>query len=176
LHAKLTEISSLPYMTTRIMLINTKRLGRYHYPTNNNNNDNSTSPSYFNELASLYKDNSRRSLHDWDKPLFGSKRTSLQKVLANANKTLEKSTKFINKIKSRQLAYANRAKSIPENATIRKEYIKCGKEICEQKHGPYYYAYWKDPESKKLKKKYIGDHMPKDKELDNDYCNDNNTL
>jgi hypothetical protein len=27
-------------------------------------------------------------------------------------------------------------------------------------HGPYYYAYWKDPESKKLKKKYIGDHMP----------------
>jgi hypothetical protein len=31
----------------------------------------------------------------------------------------------------------------------------------------YYYAYWKDPESKKLKKKYIGDHMPKDKEYSN---------
>jgi predicted transcriptional regulator len=43
-------------------------------------------------------------------------------------------------------------------------------------HGPYYYAYWKDPESKKLKKKYIGDHMPKDKELSNDYRNDNNML
>jgi hypothetical protein len=28
------------------------------------------------------------------------------------------------------------------------------------KHGPYYYAYWKDPETKKLKKKYIGTHMP----------------
>jgi hypothetical protein len=28
----------------------------------------------------------------------------------------------------------------------------CGKEMCEPKHGPYYYAYWKDPESKKLKK------------------------
>jgi hypothetical protein len=54
-----------------------------------------------------------------------------------------------------------RAKSIPENATIRKEYIKCGKEMCELKHGPYYYAYWKDPESKKLKKKYIGDPIPK---------------
>jgi hypothetical protein len=53
----------------------------------------------------------------------------LQKILVNANKAIEKSTKFINKIKSKQLAYANRAKSIPENATIRKEYIKCGKEM-----------------------------------------------
>ncbi|MGA8914312.1 MAG: hypothetical protein WB443_15820, partial [Nitrososphaeraceae archaeon] len=65
------------------------------------------------------------------------KLTSLQKVLENANKAIGKSTKFINKIKSRQIAYAKRAKSRPENATIRKEYIKCGKEICEQKHGPY---------------------------------------
>ena len=157
------------------MLMNTKRLGRYHHFTNNNNNENSTSPSYFNELASLYKDNSRRSLLDWDKPLFGNKHTSLQ-ILANANKAIEKSTKFINKIKTRQLACANRAKSIPENATIRKEYVNCGKDICQQKHGPYYYAYWKDPESKKLKKKYIGDHMPKNKELGNGCSNDNNTL
>ena len=72
-----------------------------------------------------------------NKTLFGHKLTSLQKVLENANKAIGKSTKFINKIKSRQIAYAKRAKSIPENATIRKEYIKCGKEICEQKHGPY---------------------------------------
>jgi hypothetical protein len=106
--------------------------------------DNSSSPSYFNEISSFHKQNRMRSLLDWDKPLFGHKHTSLQKVLANANKTIEKSTKFINKIKSRQLACANKAKSIPENATIRKEYVKCGKEICEQKHGPYYYAYWKD--------------------------------
>ena len=82
------------------------------------------------------------------------------KVLEDANKTLEKSTKFINKIKSRELSCSIRAKSIPENATTRKEYIKCGKELCEEKHGPYYYAYWKDPEVKKLKKRYIGTHMP----------------
>ncbi len=99
----------------------------------------------------------------------------MQKVLENANKTIEKSNKFINKMKSKQLACANRVKSIPENATIRKEYIKCGKEMCEQKHGPYYYAYWKDPESKKLKKKYIGDHMPNNEELNND-CNNNNQI
>jgi hypothetical protein len=79
------------------------------------------------------------------------------------------------KVKSRQLACVNRAKSIPENATIRKEYINCGKEICEHKHGPYYYAYWKDPESKKLKKKYIGDHIPKNKQLNYD-CNNNQIL
>lgn len=147
-------------------LTNTKRLGRYHYlSTNNNNfennNDSSSSQSSFNQITSFYKDNSRRSLLDLDKSLFAEKHTPLQKVLANAKKTIERSTKFINKIRSRRLACANRAKSIPENATIRKEYIKCGKQICEQKHGTYYYAYWKDPESKKLKKKYIGDHMPK---------------
>ena len=96
------------------------------------------------------KDNSRKPLVDWNKPLFGNKSTSLQQILENAHKTAEKAAKFLNKIKSRQLACVNRAKSVPENATIRKEYIKCGKEMCEQKHGPYYYAYWKDPESKKL--------------------------
>jgi hypothetical protein len=43
--------------------------------------------------------------------------------------------------------------------------------MCQYKHGPYYYAYWKDPESKKLKKKYIGDHMPKKEGLDNNSNN-----
>ena len=69
-----------------------------------------------------------------DSTLLGTNRTSFQKALSNASKVIEKSTKFINKIKSRQVAYVNTTKSIPENATIRKEYIKCGKEICEQKH------------------------------------------
>jgi hypothetical protein len=144
-------------------LANTKRLGRYHHPTNNDN-DRFTS-SYFNELASLYKDINQKPLLDWDKPLFGHKRTSLQKVLGNANKTTERATKFLNKIKSRQLSCTMRAKSIPKNVTIRKEYIKCGKEMCELKRGPYYYAYWKDSESKKLKKKYIGDHIPRNEDL-----------
>jgi hypothetical protein len=158
-------------------LTNTKRLGRYHNIASNinSNNDKSNSQSHFSELASLHKDDSRVTSIDFSKPLFGNKYTSFQKLLANANKTTERATKFLNKIKSRQLACVNRAKSVPENATIRKEYIKCGKEMCELKHGPYYYAYWKDAESKKLKKKYIGDHMPKNKELGDDYSNDNNT-
>jgi hypothetical protein len=43
------------------------------------------------------------------------------------------------------------------------EYIKCRKEICEESHGPYYYAYWKYTDAsnnKKLKKKYIGTYLP----------------
>ena len=95
--------------------------------------------------------------------MFSRRKRSLEAVLAHAKKRIEESQKFLNKIKLREMVCVNRSKAIPKNATIRKEYIKCGKEMCEQKHGPYYYAYWKDPESKKLKKKYIGDHMPKDK-------------
>jgi len=151
-----------------------KRLGRYHNVTSKNSNDDkSSSQSHFSELASLYRDNSKKQSFDWSKPLFGNKHTSLQRVLANANKTIEKSTKFLIKMKSRQLACTNRAKTIPENATIRKEYIKCGKHICQQEHGPYYYAYCKNPESKKLKKKYIGFHIPKN-QLNNNYNNNNN--
>jgi hypothetical protein len=138
-------------------LTNTKRLGRYYNAyTNRNNTQNSSSASYFNELSSYYIKGGRKPSIVWNEPLFGHKSSSLQKLLANASKTTERATKFIDKIKSRHLACANRAKSIPDNATIRKEYIKCGKGICERRHGPYYYAYWKDPESKRLKKKYIG--------------------
>jgi len=47
--------------------------------------------------------------------------------------------------------------TLPSNHTIREEFIKCGKEFCLQcPHGPYYYAYWKDSATKKLKKKYLG--------------------
>jgi hypothetical protein len=63
--------------------------------------------------------------------------------------------KLVNKINSSQTLAINRLKSIPQNATIRSEYIKCGKGGCNhhKTHGPYYYAYWKDAKSKKLKKK-----------------------
>jgi hypothetical protein len=80
-------------------LTNTKRLGKYHNVSrNNSNNDNSSLRSDFSELESIYKDNSKKPSFDWDKPLFGSKRTSLQKLLANANKTTERAAKFIKKL------------------------------------------------------------------------------
>ncbi|MGB8035984.1 MAG: hypothetical protein WCF03_19380 [Nitrososphaeraceae archaeon] len=85
-------------------MTNVKRLGRYHNhsTSNNNNNDNSSSQTYSNGLTSFYKDNSRKPLLDWNKPLFGDKNSSLQKLLANANKTTERASKFLNKIKSNQ--------------------------------------------------------------------------
>jgi hypothetical protein len=46
---------------------------------------------------------------------------------------------------------------IPPNATIRQEYVKCGNSDCQNSHGPYLYAYWK--QDKKLKKRYVGKNM-----------------
>ena len=54
-----------------------------------------------------------------------------------------------------------RYEGVAENANIREEFIKCGKENCTDcPHGPYYYAYWKDSAMNKLKKKYIGQFDP----------------
>jgi hypothetical protein len=56
-----------------------------------------------------------------------------------------------------------RYNEVPKNAYIRKEFIECGKESCNDcPHGPYYYSYWKDPTTKKLKKKYIGPFDPRE--------------
>ena len=117
-----------------------------------NSDDKDDDLTYFDAL--LYK---YRSI-GYVPSLFRKRRTTaFEKLNENTNKSIN----FINRIKSMQLACESRAKLIPENATIRKEYVKCGKETCEELHGPYYYAYWKDPESKKFKKKYIDDSMPK---------------
>jgi hypothetical protein len=46
---------------------------------------------------------------------------------------------------------------IPPNATIRQEYVKCGDPDCQNLHGPYLYAYWK--QDMKLKKRYVGKNL-----------------
>jgi hypothetical protein len=135
----------------------TKRIGRFC--SYNNNSD--SCPSSFDQLSSFYKDTGwKPSLLNWDKPLFSKHRSSLEKVLAHAKKTAEKSRRLIDRIESKRQSSMSRARSVPANATIRREYIKCGKIPCYHgKHGPYYYAYWKDHETKKLRKKYIGTYM-----------------
>lgn len=80
-------------------LTNTKRLGRYHHlSTDNNDYHNSNSPPSFNDRASFYKDTSWKLFLDYDKPLLSRRRRSLEKILSNTRKTIEKSTRFINKI------------------------------------------------------------------------------
>jgi hypothetical protein len=46
---------------------------------------------------------------------------------------------------------------IPLNATIRQEYVKCGNPDCQNLHGPYFYAYWK--QGKKLNKRVVGKNL-----------------
>ena len=55
--------------------------------------------------------------------------------------------------------------------------MKCGKYHCFRcKHGPYYYAYWKD-ENGNLKKKYIGRNNPREEDNPkNKFNNDLETI
>ena len=82
------------------------------------------------------------------------------KVIARSDKVVAKfnseKLRSIAKTKSERLTSANNYRNLPSNATISEEYVKCGKPDCQWcKHGPYFYAYWKD-DNGKLKKKYIG--------------------
>jgi hypothetical protein len=84
---------------------------------------------------------------------------SFEEIIAEGNRLIARVRALDNKEKSKKLACQLRSKSIPKNVTIRKEFVKCNKPNCyHRKHGQYYYAYWKDPETKRLKKKYIGRH------------------
>ena len=76
----------------------------------------------------------------------------LKNLHVNTDEFIEKAEKLIEQTESRKKKH----KSIPENATIRKEYVKCNNEFCcSCPHGPYYYAYWRS-NGKKLNKKYLG--------------------
>jgi hypothetical protein len=158
---------------TKVKLTNTRTLSDESTTTIRKNNPSDFS-SYSEQLKLFYD-------HiGGDKPLFNwSNLTSLDnKLLKIRYKTImQRGEKLLNKIKSSRLASINRARSIPENATIRKEYVNCGKANCRQtRHGPYYYAYWKDANNnnKKLKKKYLGEHFQRRK--NNEDMNDVKTM
>jgi predicted transcriptional regulator len=96
------------------------------------------------------------------------KPTPWPKLKRQIDKLLQRHAKFIGKVeiqklrsvakeKEQQLTSINNSKNIPLNATVRQEYVKCGKENCMVKHGPYHYAYWK--ENGKLRKN-IGEYPP----------------
>jgi hypothetical protein len=82
---------------------------------------------------------------------------SLDRLIEEGNRLIARVETLNNREESIRLACQSRSKLIPKYATIRKEFVKCKKPYCyRRQHGPYYYAYWKDPETKRLKKKYIG--------------------
>jgi len=98
------------------------------------------------------------------KPLGWPKlKKRINKQLERADKLIAKfdseELRSIAKIKSEEITSANNLTNLLSNATIRKEYVRCGKVDCPCKHGPYYYAYWRN-DSGNLKKKYIGKYPP----------------
>ena len=61
----------------------------------------------------------------------------------------------IAKIKSEGITSINNSRHLPNTATIKKEYVRCGKLDCPSKHVPYYYAYLK--KNRKTHKKHTVD-------------------
>jgi len=82
----------------------------------------------------------------------------LPKLIKRINKQLERTERFIARLESEKLTSTNNSRNLPSKATIREEYVRCGKWDSSCEHGPYYYAYWK--ENGKLHKKYIGKYPP----------------
>jgi hypothetical protein len=99
---------------------------------------------------------------------------SVKKMYEKAGLIIKQSEGLVAKMNSKREITNRNSKAIPKNATIREEYVRCGKDFCLKcEHGPYYYAYWRD-KSGKLKKKYIGRNNPRDrtgKEIQDNYYN-----
>ena len=61
-----------------------------------------------------------------------------------ADTRMERHRKVINRLKEVRSSSIQRFNDILGISTIKREYVKCGKDVCELSHGPYYYAYCKE--------------------------------
>jgi hypothetical protein len=97
------------------------------------------------------------------------------RALIEADRRIEKQKRFFKRMEDAKTSSIQKFNDLPRNATIRKEYVKCGKNDCKISHGPYYYGYWKEKviinsnndttaAAWKLKKKYIGSYLPLNEE------------
>jgi hypothetical protein len=111
-----------------------------------------------NGILSSSTDTRINSHNVWNDPEFVSKYND--RFFADIYALVEQTNHMVARINSQRDLTSRNYKSIPSGATIREEHVKCGKPDCNRcKHGPYYYAYWK--ENGKLKKKYIGRYDPR---------------
>ncbi len=93
-------------------------------------------------------------LNDFDKLSFFP--THFTNLNNHVESVIGHSRNFMEQIQQKLQSNNINRKSLPSKVTIRREYIKCGKECCKEcRHGPYYYGYWREKNGK-LKKKYIG--------------------
>jgi hypothetical protein len=114
-----------------------------------------------NRILNSSSDVKIKSHNVWNDPEFISKYSD--RFFADIYALGEQTNHMIARINSQRELTSRNYKSIPSGATIRKEYVKCGNPPYGRKHGPYYYAYWRD-ENGKLRKKYIGKYDPRNKE------------
>ena len=68
----------------------------------------------------------------------------IARTLVEVDKRMEHQKRFIKRMEDAKTSSIQRFETLPKNMTIRKEYVKCGKNSCEMPHGLYYYAYWKE--------------------------------
>jgi hypothetical protein len=109
-------------------------------------------------IVNSSSDSRIRSHNVWDDADFVSRYSD--RFFADANDVIARTNRLSGRINSQRALADKNYKSIPSHANIREESVKCGKPDCNRcKHGPYYYAYWK--ENGKLKKKYIGRYDPR---------------
>ena len=123
-------------------------------------NNNSNMRKYYLQIQKIRMQDSHHELSD----IMLSTTPTIEiplyyKKMLYSSKIIERSKKLFSKIRDRDNAIIIREKEIPNNATIRREYVKCNRETCRTcEHGPYFYAYWRD-EKQKLRKKYLGTNM-----------------
>jgi hypothetical protein len=87
----------------------------------------------------------------------------IYKVISEGYKTINNFRDSVNRRNKLKQTSRTNYELVPKKATIRKEYIKCSNYYCRRcKHGPYYYAYWRD--QGKRYKKYLGKYDPRNNE------------
>jgi hypothetical protein len=87
----------------------------------------------------------------------------LLKLISNGYKFINRFRCSLNRKNNHKKTTVKNYESVPTNATIREEYVRCGNYSCRRcKHGPYYYAYWREQGVRY--KKYLGKYDPRNKE------------
>jgi hypothetical protein len=175
----LNQKESLAYISKKL---NRKISRTSYYNCKKEMSDNDSFPNFFlnsrwkkistimdnialrNRILSSSTDTRINSHNVWNDPEFVSKYSD--RFFADGYALVNETKKFSARLKSQEALLSRNYKSIPSSATIREEYVKCGKPDCNRcKHGPYYYGYWK--ENGKLKKKYIGRYDPRETKKEN---------
>ena len=137
-------------------------LFRFHSPKQRSKDI--TSISLMSHRERIIQDgltNANISYEDFSK--LDDHKLSVKKMYEKAGSIIKKSESLVARMNSKREITNRNSKAIPKNATIREEYVRCGKDFCLKcEHGPYYYAYWRD-KSGKLKKKYIGRNDPRER-------------